>query len=71
MNRTLYLEYVNNWLTVHAFAEHYGMTDLEALNVINRGRIDHEKSVTWANTPKPASWYDENCQYITYIDTPQ
>jgi hypothetical protein len=31
-----YLDYINNFLTVFAFAEHYGMTENEALTLIGK-----------------------------------
>ena len=34
--RTLYLDYVNNFLTVDAFAAHHNLTRKEALNLIER-----------------------------------
>ena len=37
--RQLYLEYVNNFLTVSSFAEHYGLTEEEANEIINQERI--------------------------------
>ena len=34
----LYLEYVNNFLTIERFAEYYGFTVIEAEKIINKGR---------------------------------
>lgn len=42
---TMYLDYVNNFLTVDSFAAYYLMDREEALNVIKRGRIAHEASI--------------------------
>jgi len=42
---SLYLDYVNNFLTVEKFAEHYRFTENHANNVINKGRRAHEKQV--------------------------
>ena len=40
----LYLDYFNNFLTVPRFAEYYGMDDVCAAWVIEKGReINHEK----------------------------
>ncbi len=40
MNREyeLYLDYVNNFLTVSKFAEHYGLSETKALSIINKFR---------------------------------
>ena len=43
---TMYLDYVNNFLTVERFAEYYNISIKEANNIINNGRILHNfKSV--------------------------
>lgn len=42
---TMYLDYVNNFLTVDAFAAYYSLGREEALNVITRGRAAHEASI--------------------------
>ena len=34
----MYLDYFNNFLTVEAIAEHYGITENVALKIISRGR---------------------------------
>lgn len=34
----LYLDYVNNFLTVSSFAEYYDMTEEAALSIIETGR---------------------------------
>jgi uncharacterized protein (DUF433 family) len=41
----LYLEWVNNYLTVEKFAEHYQLTEEDALNILNYGRRYHAKRV--------------------------
>lgn len=33
-----YLDYVNNFITVGAFADHYGYTEKKALNVLKLGK---------------------------------
>lgn len=35
---TMYLDYVNNFITVGCFAEHYNLTESEAIAVITEGR---------------------------------
>lgn len=37
----LYLDYVNNFLTVGAFADHYDLSEMSALYVIEWGRKEH------------------------------
>lgn len=44
-NAEKYLEYVNDWLTVKAFADNYGRTEAEMLEIINKGREEHERNV--------------------------
>lgn len=39
----LYLEWVNNYLTVEKFAEHYQLTEKDAVNLLSYGRRYHEK----------------------------
>ena len=38
----LYLEWVNNYLTVEKFAEHYQVTEQDAVNLFSYGRRSHE-----------------------------
>ena len=40
-NEPLYLDYWNNFLTVDAFAEHYGYTLEQANEIINAGRMEN------------------------------
>lgn len=41
----LYLDYVNNFLTIDVFASYYGFNRYEAAKVIDIGRQAHETSV--------------------------
>ena len=41
----MYLDYVNNFLTVSAFAQYYGLTEDDALDVIDSGRANHARSL--------------------------
>lgn len=41
----LYLEWVNNYLTVEKFAEHYQVTEKDAVNLLSYGRRYHEERV--------------------------
>lgn len=44
-NANIYLEYVTDWLTVRAMAENYGRTEKEMLDIIDKGRGEHEAGV--------------------------
>ena len=44
-NAEIYLEYVNDWLTVGAMAENYGRSDAEMMLMIEDGKIEHEESL--------------------------
>jgi len=48
-NSALYLDWLNNFLTLERFAEYYGITLEEAAIVINTGRDDHEANVKGLN----------------------
>jgi len=37
----MYLDYVNNFLTVAKFAEHYQITEKKAIEIINKGKQEH------------------------------
>ena len=39
----MYLDYVNNFLTVEKFAEYYNISVNEAINIIELGRLRFEK----------------------------
>ena len=41
----MYLDYVNNFVTVSAFAQYYGLTNEDALDVIDSGRTNHARSL--------------------------
>lgn len=41
----LYLDYVNNFTTTSRFANHYGLTNDEAFDLITLGRSIHERMV--------------------------
>ena len=44
-NSELYLDYINNFITVAGFADRHGFTMAKALNVIDAGREEHEEHV--------------------------
>lgn len=46
--RSLFLSWVNDFLTVDAFAAYYGMTRATALRVISIGRTLHERNAARA-----------------------
>lgn len=48
----VYLDYVNNFLTVAAFAEHYGLTEPVATSFINRVRESRELRLKKENNEK-------------------
>jgi NaMN:DMB phosphoribosyltransferase len=41
----MYLDYVNNFISVGRFADHYDMSEEKANEVIRRGREYHEENV--------------------------
>ena len=43
---SIYLEYLNDWLTVAAMAEHYGKTIWGMQFLINAGRDEHIKNLS-------------------------
>ena len=40
--REIYLDWVNNWLSVMEFADHYGLSEKDAINLIDICRNAHE-----------------------------
>jgi hypothetical protein len=36
-----YLEWVNDWLTIDAMADNYGLTKEQLMSIINKGREEH------------------------------
>ena len=42
----MYIDWVNNFLTVTRFAEYYGITEAKALRVINTGRVLNHRRPT-------------------------
>jgi hypothetical protein len=43
--QNMFLEYINNFLTVARFAEYYGFTESEAKQLIDLGHEVHERLV--------------------------
>lgn len=41
----MYLDYVNNFLSVDKFAEHYGITKKQAISIINKGKKINKTSI--------------------------
>ena len=44
-NAEMYLDYFNNFLTVAGFAAYYNLTMLQATEMIESGREEHEMNV--------------------------
>jgi len=42
---TLYLDWVNNWLTLSVMAEHYGIDPIDLDQLIHIGRKLHNESI--------------------------
>ncbi len=57
--KEIYIDWVNNFLTVSAFAAHYGMTTIEAEDLIARGRQWFRNKDMLVST-KPA-YYSLSC----------
>lgn len=45
--QALYLDWVNNFISVLAFAAHHRMTEMQAAATIEHGRVVHEAYVAW------------------------
>ncbi len=43
--QALYLDWVNNFITLYSFAEHHGITQRAATHIIEAGRICHEQEI--------------------------
>ena len=65
----IYLEWVNDWLTISAMAENYGRTEKDMTEIIDKGRIEHEKNViqndNWDIAKK--DFFDTHKSIGTYI----
>jgi len=42
---SIYLEYLNDWLTVSKMAEYYNMSEKRLSKLIDKGRKEHENNV--------------------------
>jgi predicted DNA-binding ArsR family transcriptional regulator len=40
----IYLEYLNDWLTIKAMAENYGISEARMTKIIHAGQIEHHKA---------------------------
>lgn len=61
----MYLDWVNNFISIERFAEHYGISVDLATLVIKEGRIKHELATigySAMDTPKQ-KYFDENMSY--------
>lgn len=52
MLRELYLDYVNNYLTLEIFAEHHELSDDQALDMLRLGSIIHEDHIKMLKNTK-------------------
>ena len=50
-DREIFLDWVNNFISVEAFAAHYSYTRSEAIDTIIRGRKEHEAYVEAHRAP--------------------
>lgn len=50
----LYLDFVNNYITIAVFAEHNALTIDEAIDLLKKGQKFHEDGVAWLNECKLA-----------------
>ena len=51
-NAEIYLEWLNDWLTLGKMADNYGRTTEEMSKIIELGRIEHEENVISLNIKK-------------------
>jgi len=51
-----YLEFVNDWLTIDAIADNYGMTNADMINLLNEGKIEHLENIITERTKKLESY---------------
>ncbi len=59
-NSNLYLLYVNDFITVSAFADYMGVTDGQAKSIIARSKV------MWlAENSKHRSYFTNNCKNLT------
>ena len=50
--QNIYLEWLNNYLTVAKFAEHLEIDEMLALKVIESGRLIHDQRTTESTFPR-------------------
>jgi predicted DNA-binding protein YlxM (UPF0122 family) len=44
-NKELYIEYVNDWLTIKRMAEHYNIPEKKLSDKLKKGKEEHEQYV--------------------------
>ena len=54
--KEFYLDYVNNYLTITKIAEHHGITDNYAYNLITMGRAFHEADIELSIPRLTSQW---------------
>ena len=67
--RCMYLDYVNDFLTVAGFAAHYGLAPLSAQTYLQMWRDDHETFCAAIKAPWD-SGYRAGLEGLTYADNP-
>lgn len=61
----IYLDYLNNWLTIEKMAEDYGITEDHMQSLINRGKIEHEYECLEKTSGYSSSfWRDSNGEIV-------
>ena len=48
----IYLDYVNNFLSIQAFADHYGITEAEAAEIVKIGCIIGSLDIDFGHTDR-------------------
>ena len=44
-NKELYIDYLNNWLSIKRMAEHYGIPEKKLSDKLKKGKEEHEQYV--------------------------
>lgn len=61
--RALYLDYVNNYLTVDKFAEHHEIHPTDARRLLSMGKVYHEEYAASAKHAKAVAFFKEHAGY--------
>lgn len=61
----IYLDYLNNWLSIEKMAESYGVTKSRMNLLIKRGKIKHERQCLEKTSGHSSGyWYDSDGQIV-------